>query len=302
VAGDPIGASNGEDVEDGPWPERPIGLRRLAGQAAVVSEPRSVAARFTLVFAERGRGIVAVTGITRALAAGEICFGDAGLCVGGQALYGWRLSVDAGWLGHPAGELIGDGLASPSRPTIRVLDQRERSRCSVFFGALADELERGGGDPIALRALVELLVLGYARAAPSLPGGGALARVKSERLAAEVLDVIDERFSERLSLADVADELARAPASVARSVREVTGRSVLELIVERRMEEAQALLAGSDLSVAEVAFRVGYPSAGYFHRVFRRFTGVTPQRWRTAAAQDERELTGDSSLRWFSSD
>lgn len=103
-----------------------------------------------------------------------------------------------------------------------------------------------------------------------------------KRLADEVVEVIERRFADRLSLASVAAELSRSPASIARTVREVTGRSVVELIAERRMQEARVLLVESDLSVAEIASRVGYRSLGYFHRAFRKSTDTTPQRWRVA--------------------
>lgn len=258
----------------------PVELRWLAGNVSVLARARS-SGGFALAFAERGRGVAAAVGIERPVAAGEICLSAGDLSLTGTALYGWLLTVDADWLAAGTAKR----LVGPPEPAVRLLAPQERSRCAVFFRALDDELARGRADRPALRALVELLVVGYSRAAVTLPDGGALARTSAERLAAEVLEVIDSRFAERLSLAEVAARLARAPASVARAAREVTGRSVLELIVERRMQEARRLLAASEMSIGEIAGQVGYPSVGYFHRVFRRVTGMTPQRWRSGAME-----------------
>jgi AraC-like DNA-binding protein len=48
------------------------------------------------------------------------------------------------------------------------------------------------------------------------------------------------------------------------------------------MREARRLLADTDLTVAEIARRVGYREAGYFVRRFRTAHGVPPVAWRRA--------------------
>jgi AraC-like DNA-binding protein len=57
---------------------------------------------------------------------------------------------------------------------------------------------------------------------------------------------------------------------------------VQQWITERRMREARRLLADTDLTVAEIALRVGYSEAGYFVRRFRLGHGVPPATWRRA--------------------
>ena len=56
-------------------------------------------------------------------------------------------------------------------------------------------------------------------------------------------------------------------------------------ITERRMQEARRLLADTDLTVAEIAGRVGYREAGYFIRRFRTAHGVPPATWRRAGVR-----------------
>jgi two-component system response regulator YesN len=43
-----------------------------------------------------------------------------------------------------------------------------------------------------------------------------------------------------------------------------------------RVQQAKALLATGDLTVTEVAMKVGFTDSGYFGRVFRREIGVSP--------------------------
>jgi len=43
-----------------------------------------------------------------------------------------------------------------------------------------------------------------------------------------------------------------------------------------RMEQAQYLLNNSDLKIADVAVKVGYPDPNYFTRVYKKYTGSLP--------------------------
>jgi len=101
-------------------------------------------------------------------------------------------------------------------------------------------------------------------------------RRSGEPLLAEVFAVIERRLGEPLSLRDVARELGMTPAHLTTVVRRRTGRAVGEWIIERRMAEARALLAETDLPIAEVARRVGMHDAGYFSRLFGRTHGTSP--------------------------
>ena len=105
-------------------------------------------------------------------------------------------------------------------------------------------------------------------------------RRSGEPLLAEVFAVIDRCHGERLSLRDVAGEVGMTPGHLTTIVRRRTGRTVQEWIIERRMVEARELLAETDLSIGEVARRVGIPDPGYFGRLFSRAHGGPPRQWR----------------------
>jgi len=103
-----------------------------------------------------------------------------------------------------------------------------------------------------------------------------------EPLLADVFAVIERRHAEPLSLREVADEIGMTPGHLTTVVRRRTGRTVVEWISERRMAEARILLAETDLSVGEIARRVGMTDPGYFSRMFRRAHGTSPRTWRGA--------------------
>lgn len=75
-------------------------------------------------------------------------------------------------------------------------------------------------------------------------------------------------------------ELARATASthrtLARRMREATGRSPLAFVQQVRVETARHLLSTTRLSVEEIACRVGYDTSATLRRVLAKHTGLRP--------------------------
>lgn len=61
-----------------------------------------------------------------------------------------------------------------------------------------------------------------------------------------------------------------------RKVKRLTNENVNELIRDVRLKQALELLKEGKLSVAEIAFEVGYKDTGYFIKLFRQRYGCTP--------------------------
>ncbi|MCZ7423281.1 MULTISPECIES: AraC family transcriptional regulator [unclassified Micromonospora] len=137
---------------------------------------------------------------------------------------------------------------------------------------------RDGHQDAALAHLTLLLV-----AAARLPTAVAdQLRSAEEPLLAAVFDVIERRYREPISLADVAAELALTAGHLTTVVRRRTGRTVQQWLAQRRMQQARLLLTDTDLTVATISRRAGYPDVSYFIKRFRAEHGVTPSQWRHA--------------------
>ena len=81
-------------------------------------------------------------------------------------------------------------------------------------------------------------------------------------------------------VAEFAQELSITPGHLNRLCQSATGQSASQHIEEARMVEASRLLAYTQLSVAEIGFRLGYEDPPYFSRRFRLATGQTPSAYR----------------------
>lgn len=77
-----------------------------------------------------------------------------------------------------------------------------------------------------------------------------------------------------------AQSLGITPGHLNRICREATGESASSHIEAARMREASRLLAFTQLSIAEIGYRLGYEDPPYFSRRFRAVTGATPSAYR----------------------
>lgn len=72
----------------------------------------------------------------------------------------------------------------------------------------------------------------------------------------------------------------RSPEHVARTLKQRTGKTPTDVIVEARLAHAAVLLTNSELEILEIAMDCGFASLSYFYKIFRRAFGMTPRRYR----------------------
>lgn len=99
------------------------------------------------------------------------------------------------------------------------------------------------------------------------------------------IDYIDAHLFEPIRLEDIAGSTGLTRMHFAAQFRAATGMRPHEYLLQRRIEEARALLAGSERSVIEVALATGFRSQAHFTTVFRQRVGETPARFRAQMRQ-----------------
>lgn len=109
-------------------------------------------------------------------------------------------------------------------------------------------------------------------------------REQREQQTQTVLDrakiYIQERFTEDLSLEEVADSVHLNPHYFSKIFKQQVGTTFIDFVTALRIDKAKSLMATGLLSLKEVCFEVGYNDPNYFSRVFKKVTGVTPSDYR----------------------
>ena len=81
-------------------------------------------------------------------------------------------------------------------------------------------------------------------------------------------------------LAALAKHLGLSVGRTGNVVKEVSGHSFAELRASLRREHAKDLLTGTYYKISQIAVECGFSSPEYFHRFFRKATGLTPAAYR----------------------
>lgn len=101
-----------------------------------------------------------------------------------------------------------------------------------------------------------------------------------ERHLLRARDLADARYSEAVTIADMARAAGLSTAHFSREFARTFGETPHRYLLTRRLERAAALLRTTDRRVADVCFLVGLGSVGSFTTSFRRMFGMTPTQYR----------------------
>ena len=71
-----------------------------------------------------------------------------------------------------------------------------------------------------------------------------------------------------------------SPPVVIRNFRKYTGETVVSYLTRAKMDSAKRLLSTTDLTVLDIAGRLGYSSVSHFNRLFHEAAGTSPQQYR----------------------
>jgi AraC family transcriptional regulator len=206
----------------------------------------------------------------------------------GDRCHWWSMPDD--WWLQVAAETAGAGGLTRPRPTAgRIFaDDHCPSAPAVWLRqrTLANAVAAGRVDALA----TEEALLAVVRAVMGAPASTTPARHgtrwtpstatwrRHRRLVADTKELLASRFTDELSLDDVATEVGASPYHLSRVFRAVTGHTIHGHRTDLRLRASLDRLPAQDL--ATVASDLGFSSHSHFTATFRRAFGVSPSQVR----------------------
>ena len=149
---------------------------------------------------------------------------------------------------------------------------------SIYFG-----IGTAVSDPLEIPASFEEARTAQEQAAEGCPVRvfshivGANRRSGKDRLIASIQDYISENLGGKLQLNEVAEVFGLSPAYLSLIFKKSTEVGFSEYVNTRKIEKAKQMLLEGDMKIYEVADALGFESAFYFSRVFKKIDGKSPR-------------------------
>jgi signal transduction histidine kinase/ligand-binding sensor domain-containing protein/DNA-binding response OmpR family regulator len=108
-----------------------------------------------------------------------------------------------------------------------------------------------------------------------------------EKFISNAIKCVEQNISEEFSVEDLGAELGISRSYVFKKIQTLTGKTPLEFIRSIRLQHAAQLLLKSQLSVREIAYKVGYNNPKYFTKQFKDEFKVLPSAY--ASSQNKKD-------------
>lgn len=96
----------------------------------------------------------------------------------------------------------------------------------------------------------------------------------------KAIDYINSNYAAQITLEDLCAVSGVSRQHLCLLFRNNLGTRPMEYIAKRRIQAAKELLRGSDRTIEDIAEETGFCSASYFCKLFRRYEGFSPSRFR----------------------
>jgi signal transduction histidine kinase/DNA-binding LacI/PurR family transcriptional regulator/AraC-like DNA-binding protein len=105
---------------------------------------------------------------------------------------------------------------------------------------------------------------------------------EAQRLVRQAMIYLHDHFSESITRGDIAQHVGLAEDYLTHCFREEMGMTPIAYLNRYRVNQAKRRLKETERTITEIALDIGFSDSGYFSRVFRRETGMSPDAFRRA--------------------
>lgn len=104
-------------------------------------------------------------------------------------------------------------------------------------------------------------------------------RPEQDEVKQEIKSILKENLAYNWSVSEMADKLYMSRSAFSEKCRKETGYPPMEYLNYLRVQKAKIDLLELDVTITEVALRLGFSSSQYFSSVFKKWEGLTPSQY-----------------------
>lgn len=95
----------------------------------------------------------------------------------------------------------------------------------------------------------------------------------------QAMQYIEEHYADKISLESLSDMLGFSPGYVSKCLKKYLDKSFSSLLLDHRIQKSIEILANENVTVSEVAYRVGFSDPNYFYKCFQKEVGMQPKKF-----------------------
>jgi AraC-like DNA-binding protein len=117
----------------------------------------------------------------------------------------------------------------------------------------------------------------------AMSGGYAFESVNKKYVVEQIVNYFEEHYSEKISLDSIAENMYLSTFYISKIFKSETGDAPIRHLINIRLEKAREIIEEApELSIKEVASRVGYDDVYHFSKQFKKHYGVSPSQVKIA--------------------
>ncbi|MDR3162233.1 MAG: AraC family transcriptional regulator [Helicobacteraceae bacterium] len=102
-------------------------------------------------------------------------------------------------------------------------------------------------------------------------------RHKKREALSDLPAYIDEHYSDRLTIKNIAEKIGYSPYYALRLFKQAFGISIHQYLIQTRVKRSKTL--NSDCGMSRIAIESGFYDQSHFIRCFKKYEGVTPKKY-----------------------
>lgn len=105
---------------------------------------------------------------------------------------------------------------------------------------------------------------------------------RSEEICKTFGHLVIQHYTQERNVSYYAKKMGITPAHLSNTVKNMTGKTVMDFISEVVIVDAKAQLKSTNLPIREIAYSLNFPNVSFFGKYFKWLTGMTPQQYRNS--------------------